>query len=53
MNNGPIFIAGIDAIAQALGLSPATLEKVVLKRPDFSAAAYPAWTVADHSSKID
>ena len=37
MNKEPILIAGIDAIAQALGLSPATLEKEIIGRPGFPA----------------
>jgi len=37
MNNEPILIAGIDAIARALGLSPATVEKEIIGRPGFPA----------------
>lgn len=37
MSKEPILIAGVDAIAAALGLSPATVEKEILKRTDFPA----------------
>ena len=36
-NDKPILIAGADAIARALGLSPATLEKEIIGREDFPA----------------
>jgi hypothetical protein len=37
MNQEPILIAGIDAIARTLGLSPTTVEKEIIGRPGFPA----------------
>ena len=37
MNQEPILIAGVDAIARVLGLSSTTLEKDIIGRPGFPA----------------